>query len=251
MKFHDIYATVDHRARYYFDLDDDIDKYFCTDIIHLYGIPESLSEDAIENIYNGSGENAVYLGEIMGTLILGCQLTQDGYNFWLACDDMSGDLSFVASSLMSSKIIQNDFDLLNDIYYIHEIEMEKKFDIFDLKVRILENLLDMIFKLYNVRPSMLTYYPMPLENSDKTVEEPKHDIAVMVDPAMIDGAVHKTDKIMRMKITDNELDSLLQKDNEPITYPTSEKDPALWDLYQKAGFEEAGQTRLLYKKTEF
>ena len=98
---------------------------------------------------------------------------------------------------------------------------------------------------------MLTYYPLPLENGNTTAEEPKHDIAVMVDPAMIDETVHKADKIMRMKISDNELDNLLQKDNEPITYPTAEKDPALWDLYQKAGFEEAGQTRLLYKRTEF
>ena len=247
MKFQDIYATADYSSRYYFELGSDVDDYFCTNFIQLYGVPETLSEDDEDEIYGGDVGKSVYIGKMLGTLILGCQLTQDGYDFRIACDDISGDLEFVASSLIGSGLIRSEFDLLNDIYYIDDLEMDPDYDDTELKLKILEKLPEIVFKMYHVRPSMLTYYPMPLENVDTNTEEPKHDVSVTVDPAVIDMAVHKSDKIMRMKITDDELDNILRNDKEPFSYPTAVKDPRLWDLFENDGFEEAGQTRLLYK----
>ena len=91
MTFHDIYAVADTRPRCYFSFEDEENQYFEHGFIHLYGIPDDLSDSDVENIYNGGSDKAVYIGEIIGTLILGNQMSEDGEDFLMLCDDMSAD----------------------------------------------------------------------------------------------------------------------------------------------------------------
>ncbi|MBO6229379.1 MAG: hypothetical protein J6O50_02340 [Ruminiclostridium sp.] len=69
MTFHDIYAVADTRPRCYFSFEDEEEQYFEHGFIHLYGIPDDLSESDVENIYNGGSDKSIYIGEIIGTLI--------------------------------------------------------------------------------------------------------------------------------------------------------------------------------------
>ena len=245
MTFHDIFAVADTRSRCYFDFEGDEDSYFEHGFIHLYGIPDDLPEGDIENIYNGGSDKAVYIGEIIGTLILGNQMSVDGENFLMLCDDMSADLSYVASSFISDDIIDLIIGVYADVYYLHELEMEKGYDDYDLKCHILDKLPYIIFSLYHVKPQYLAYYPLPLERTDGNALVPKHNVSLKIDPKITaDGLPENRTDIL---LNDNELDSLIEGD---APYPTSAKDTELWKLYEDCGFEEIGNTRLLYKVIE-
>ena len=245
MTFHDIYAVADSCPRCYLSFENDEDQYFEHGFIHLYGIPDNLSESDVENIYNGGSDKSVYIGEIIGTLILGNQMSEDGEDFLMLCDDMSADLSYVASSFIYEDLIDVNIGVSADIYYIYELEMEKGFDDNELKQQILEKLPYILFILYHVKPQYLAYYPLPLDKSDADALIPKHSVSVKLDPKITANGVPADNA--NILLNDDELDTLVEG-NAP--YPVSAKNTELWKFYESCGFEEIGNTRMLYKEIE-
>ncbi len=245
MTFHDIYAVADTRPRCYFIFEDEEEQYFEHGFIHLYGIPDDLSESDVENIYNGGSDKSIYIGEIIGTLILGDQISEDGEDLLMLCDDMSADLSYVASTFMFEDLIDVNTGVLADIYYIYELEMEKVCDNNELKREILEKLPYILFSLYHVKPQYLAYYPLTLDRSDADALIPKHSISVKLDPKITVNGVSADNA--NFLLNDDELDTLVEG-NAP--YPVSAKNTELWKFYESCGFEEIGNTRMLYKEVE-
>ena len=163
----------------------------------------------------------------------------------MLCDDMSADLSYVASSFMFEDLVDVNTGVLADIYYIYELEMEKGFDDYELKQQILEKLPYILFRLYHVKPQYFAYYPLPLDKSDAEALIPKHSVSVKLDHEITANGVSVDNA--SLLLNDDELDALIEG-NAP--YPSSAKNTDLWKFYESCGFEEIGNTRILYKEVE-
>ncbi len=175
-------------------------------------------------------------------------MADDGENFFELCDDMSADLSYVASSLIFEGAIDMNIGVFADVYYLYELNMEKGYDIFDLKCEIIEKLPYILFSLYHVKPEYLTYYPLPLDKSDEKALIPKHSVSLKLDPKVTNAGLEaiKADIL----VNDDQLDVLTDNRSFDAPYPASVKNVVLWKLYETCGFEEAGKTRLLYKAVD-
>ena len=244
MTFKDYFSVVDTRSRCYFSFEDEEDQYFDHGYIHIYGIPDNLSDDEESSIYNGGSDRTVYLGEIKGSLILGNQMSDDGEDILTLCDDMSADLLYVATSLASDGLIDPYTGIYSDIYYIYELEMQKGYDDKELKQTILEKLPYILFSLYHVKPEYLAYYPLPLGSSNEDALVPKHSVSLFTPKITEEGIEAIQADIL---VNDDQLDTLSNHRATYSPYPASEKDRELWELYASCGFREAGKTRMLYK----
>ena len=85
--------------------------------------------------------------------------------------------------------------------------------------------------------------PLPLDKSDADALIPKHSVSVKLDPKITANGVPADNA--NILLNDDELDTLVEG-NAP--YPVSAKNTELWKFYESCGFEEIGNTRMLYKE---
>lgn len=164
-EFQDIIAVTEGKRHWFVNLyKTESDNYAVWCNITLYGVPEELSEEKENEIYNGNFEQAIHIGELIGCLILCKQMFEAGQDPYTVCDDISGELEFVMSALQEENGPLNDeiHDDYQDVFYIEELQLKSKYKTQKLSVSILNSVPDMIFSLYHVYPNILCYYPRPL-----------------------------------------------------------------------------------------
>lgn len=235
---------------------DDAFDYDCHDScivwnrVTLYGVPSDLTDSQMEEIYQGSYQSAIKVGSIFGCLILCKQMVAMEQNPHMICDDVDSDLEYVISALGDHGEPLSS-DLEQDIYYIHEFEMENEYNNVQLKTRILEELPGFIQMLFHVAPDIITYYPSPLEyipdpESEKRYEALQNIAKQKLDNITSDYSLESAnDKVLSFgeayQFTEDELNLVMRRRN------SESSNRAEFDFYENNGFEESGNSRLLFK----
>jgi hypothetical protein len=269
--FESICAVSPGNRSHIFYLDSNHSDYDCVDTcviwdsIIFYGIPFDLSGEQINCIYEEDYSSATKIGEMLGCLILCKQILNEGDDPLDICDAVDGDLEYTISALSDKDgplHIENG-DSYQDVFYIHELNMEASYDDAVLKSRIINELPRLILSLFHVAPDLLAYYPMPLEFTpdldQKARYEALQNIAMQKMERAFDasnkGLNRKEDgKILRFgdayQFSADELNLVMRRRHSGSSYPEDAKNKKEYAFYTENGFEEVGDSRLLYKLVE-
>ena len=214
--------------------------------IDVLAMPEDV-DDVKENEILENPDLAIKIGTISGYLLLYYEMEKNNIDIHEACDAENADLEFVCSALM-----ENDGPLeVNpgaNVFYIHEIELEKEYDTEEVHEFIATKLYKIILAHYHVEPEILVYYPRPLPY-DTRYEDIKKELtrnAYSEYLARREGKIEDDDK-PHLVLSEDQVKIVMGMREEGYTYPEGAKDLPLWDKYQAAGFSEWKNTRVLYK----
>lgn len=252
---------------------DDYDDYDCHDTcviwnsMNFYGIPFDLTDDEMNNVYDGNYSKGVKIGEVQGYLILCKEILYEDEDPWQICDDLDGDLEYTISALKDEDgpLSSKEGDPEQNVYYIHEFKMISEYsnDIL-LKSKIINELPNLIFTFLHVRPELLAYYPAPLEHSPDVNVEARYEALQNIAIQKLDTALHSVDEdnpnkkssnnIVKFgdvyQFTEDELNLIMRRRHSGSSYPEEAKDRDEYEFYEKNGFEEVGDSRLLCKHTK-
>ena len=245
MEFESIFTCVNNESVKYFGINDHEDDYIFYCNINIAGVPENISEKEKEEIYNNP-ELAVKIGKVEGWLILGRTMFERDIDLYTECDDISGDLEFVCSALMEDNgpIAMND---TMDMFYIDEIEINEEYYSYDLFDAVVEELPDSIFTHYHIWTEILIYYPKPLPYENKLEELEKRIAERAYSESMtryFDGNESDEPHLIMSK---DQFNIIAGRRRDGQSYPESAKNLALWERYEKCGFKEWKNTRVMYR----
>ena len=253
MRFDTIYAVYKGDEKYIFDIND-MDDYFHFGSISIYGIPEGTSEELTNHILIGNNDEAELIATFTGGLVLGKQMYDDDYDIYLACDDTDDELEFMMSALLDEGIVKQGKGKRVDIYYIFNYKIKPEYEQ-DEEVldEIFENFKDMIFSILNVKPDIIVACPEPLEYEIDPFFAVKHDMAQIAYADIMNRHFAKKDPFeedegMHLTLDEDQMNYILGRRIAAETYPETAKDRKQWDFYEKVGFAEAGDTRVLYRR---
>ena len=174
----------------------------------IFGIPDSLSDTEMHEAFDGEKKDMKKIGTIHGCLILCEEMTLQGEDPHLVCDDLDGDLEYMLHELEEEGTIDISDGLSGErIYYIHEFLLEDEFNKdLELEKFVISKLPDFVYTLLHVRPEVLSYiYPLP-----GLLEDPNN--------GLVDS------------------DTSTEKSTTSVFYQ-----------YKKHGFREVGTSRVVYK----
>ena len=270
IKFQSICADYSYKNSLIFDLEDDYNvNYDCVDTcliwnhITFYGIPFGLSDDQMGRIYDGDYRDVVKIGKLHGCLILCKQMIEEGYDPLEVCDDSDGDLEYTISALSDEDgpLNMETGDLEQNVFYIHELQMELGYDDALLKGRVLDELPGLILSFLHIAPDILAFYPAPLEYTPDPAKEERYQILQSIAAQKIDSAIgpiigeQPTEQpggnVLKFadayRFSEDELKFVTRRRYSGSSYPDEAKDLKEYAFYQENGFKEAGNSRLLYK----
>jgi hypothetical protein len=126
--------------------------------------------------------------------------------------------------------------------------------------RILQELPCLCRKLLHVMPDILTYYPAPLECDWHQASETEvalrktasERVAKSITPS---SDVNEDDSNIisianKYQFSDDEIKMIMGRRYSDSSYPEALKNQGLIDFYRNNGFQELGDTRLLYAYTK-
>ena len=216
----------------------------------IYGVPDT--EENFDKVSEGDFTSATKIGNIYGChipLALIINLDEDPYTI---CDDEHADLEAMYSALREHEIFEEAF--IDNLYYIHEVELKTEFQDCGYELQILLQLPSIIVKSLNVFPDLLVYYPRPLAHG-----EPERDLdaeAILAHrieynaQILIDDATQSKITFFPPKrdVPEKEINRFLGRRNTGDKTPEAYRNQSLYKLYKSAGFQEAGQSGWLYKR---
>jgi len=207
----------------------------------FWGVPSERDDVFINAVDNNDYSGCIKLGTLSGELILCRQMIADGYDPLDVCDDKSADLEYTMSALVDEGGPLNEWtgDSLLDVFYIDEIEIEEPFLNADMGSRLLQELPSLCLELLHVSPKILAYYPAPIRRDWRIKSE--KEIALQNATA---------NKIEMYYPSDDEIKMLTGRRFSGSSYPEELKDYHIIDFYQKNGFQELGDSRLMYAYAE-
>lgn len=241
---------------------DSVSTYTLPATIEFYGIPFGLSPEDRARIEDGDMSEAVPVATVSGWLILCREMQCDDYEPLEVCDDADGDLEYTISALQEEDgpLNEDGGDTMQEVFFIHEVSMKVHDD--DLEKRILEELPYLIKDFMHVAPDILAYYPPPMK-AERESQEEAHRLALRATAInqvarrlgvllVLDGKERKTDeKILTFTgdyhFTEDEVKMVLGRRYSGSAYSEERKNRAEWRLFEDLGFQEAGDSRLLYK----
>ncbi|MDR1689235.1 MAG: helix-turn-helix domain-containing protein [Clostridiales bacterium] len=184
----------------------------------FWGVPTDCENVLLNAIDSGDFSNCAKIATLSGYLILCKQMIENGYNPLAVCDGESAALEYVMSALTGEggPLNESDAEPMQDIFYIEELEIEETLRRRKLGSRILQELPSVCLELLHIMPDIIAYYPSP---------------------AMQD---------LRQ---DSEKETALRS-YSGFSYPENLKDINVIAFYQKNGFQELGNSRLMYAYTE-
>lgn len=235
-EFQDFIAISEERNHCFVNLEKDcIEKYVLWCSVNLYGVPTDLSEEKESDIYDGNFDNAVNIGTLKGCLILCKNILENGESPYDICDDLNGDLEMAMSILQANGgLLNNEYgDEYQDVFYIDEL--------------ILNNVSNIVFSLYHVEPNILCYYPQPIPYEENINKKIKREMAVIVARDILEKEDKNNNSDYNLVLDEEQLNCILGRHNPSDAYPEEAKDKPLWSIYQKSGFVEVGNSRLLHK----
>ena len=191
----------------------------------LYGVPKENSAEISKECHEGNYTNAIKVGEISGTLILGGEendLTSDpGYTR----GDYSVNLRYADDVLYDPAGPFPDSHL--NTLYIHELSVEEPYRNNGIGSLVLQNLPQLIQRYLHIKPNVLACLPFgippPTEEASITVFE-------------------------RGNTGENLLNDLLGENKENAIESLTQRIDRLHAFYCRNGFKEVGNSGLLYKQ---
>jgi hypothetical protein len=268
-KIHFEYIVAESGAgphNHMFSLDREHDDFDCHascilwNNITFHGVPDDLSDTELEDINNGDYTKTVKIGSIFGCLILCKQMLMEGQDPWEICDDENGDLEYTLSALKGPEgpLNEEDGDPWLDIYYIHEWKMERGYNTASMKSKLLDLLPNITLMLFHVKPDILAYFPSPLKYEPDPNEQARQEaLGKIISQKMetyfeniIDQDSSKKESNVRnfseaYVLSEDEINYFLGRKQSGPPYPESAKNRKEFSFFE--GFEEAGDSYLLYK----
>lgn len=228
----------------------------------FWGVPYDADDILYDAMDNGNYADCTKIGDLSGHLILCKQMIADGYDPLTVCDDESADLEYVMSALVDEGGPLNEWtgEALLDVLYIDEIIIEEALRKQGLGSRILQELPCLCRELLHVVPDILAYYPAPLE--EDWYQESEREVALRsramerVAKAIIpDHDVNQDASNIipfpdKYRFSDDDIKMIMGHRHSGSSYPEGLKNQRLISFYQSNGFQELGDTRLLYTYTE-
>jgi len=228
----------------------------------FWGVPQDAEDILYDALDSGNYADCIKIGVLSGHLILCKQMIADGYDPLTVCDDESADLEYVMSALVDKNGPLDEWtgDPLLDVLYIHELTVEESLQRQGLGSRLLQELPCLCKQLMHVVPDILAYYPAPLERGWH--KESERDIALRniaaerVAKAIIPDHDMKKENSNLVsfpdiyQFSDDEIKMIMGRRHSDSSYPEALKNERMIAFYQKNGFQELGDTRLLYVYTE-
>jgi hypothetical protein len=267
VEFQSICADCSDRKSHIFFMDRDYPENDCADNcviwnnIVFYGIPFDLSDEQMNCVDEGDYRDAIKIGEMHGCIILCKQILDDGCDPMETCDDVDGDLEYIISALCDEEgpLNAETGDAYQDIYYIDELKMEQSYNYTSIRSRIIDELPTVIRTFFHFTPDLIAYYPAPLEYALEPSVDAKYQILGDLAAQKIDIALEavtakgprKHENILNFadayQFSEDELNIVMGRRNSGSSYPEEVKDKEEYAFYEANGFEEAGESRLLYK----
>lgn len=229
----------------------------------ILGYPEELSDDERTAVYEGTSSRGVKIGSVFGCLVLCREILDQGEDPYRICDDVDADLEYMMSALVEDAGPMNPFkgDPYQDVFYIHTIEFETGYQNLRLKKRIVKEIPDILLSLENVRPTVLAYYPSPLEDQeeDEAYQEKSRILSALACdkveariPHGLNDASEEPDskRVKRFgqyyRFTDDEVNIVLGRRNSYSYYEETRKNLPEFHFFESCGFQEIGDSRLLF-----
>ncbi|ATW28201.1 helix-turn-helix domain-containing protein [Candidatus Formimonas warabiya] len=228
----------------------------------FWGVPHDADDIFYDALDNGNYADCTKIGVLSGQLILCKQMIANGYDPLTVCDDESADLEYVMSALVDQGGPLNEWtgEPLLDIFYIHELTIEESLQRQGLGSRILQELPCLCRELLHVVPDILTYYPAPTERNWHTESEREVALrniavervakAITPDHNVNQNTSNTISFADKYRFSDDETKMIMGCRHSGSSYPEVLKNIRLIAFYQKNGFQELGDTRLLYAYTE-
>ena len=259
-KFESIYANSSCGRDCSFDIDPLPDEYDCHDTcivwnkIEFFGVESNISEEKLDAIDSGNYTNATKVGTISGCLILCKQIIAEGKEPLEICDDIDEALEYTLSALTDDGEPLNLYPEQN-VYYMHEFNLEHDCNDLQLRTAILDNLPGVVLKLLHVAPDIIAFYPKPLECECDAGEEDRYQtlqsIAVQKMDAFCSNKEKNETNIIQFgelyQFSEDEMNMIMRRRYSGSSYPEEAKNMQEFDFYEMNGFQEAGNSRLLYK----
>lgn len=247
----EIFAETKYEVRAYEETDEPYDSYVTYCSLKIYGVPDDLTDDEEEEIYNGEVGKAVHLGNVKGLLILGAQAAKTGMDIYDFCDCTDADAEFIYSALQ-----EGDgplaYDPYLDIFFIKSIDMCDGFNTDELKLRIIDCLPQFLLRAYHTYPDIIAAYPQPLSYEKSIHQIVKEGMAIEISRDMIirfpNEPAPDDESGIRLVLDEEQKNYILGRRNKGESYPASAIDKAEWELYHLAGFREHLNTRVLFRK---
>ena len=238
-----------------------VNTYLIPVSIEFFGIPFGLSDIDEDQLCKNDYSKTSKVASLFGWMILCCDMLYHDYDPLEVCDDENADLEYTISALQDEGRPLNDDsgNSMQNVFYIHEIEMVEHDD--NIKKRIIDELPFLLRDFLHVEPGILAYCASPIEsdwepeNAERSFELQKYAANQFARRFGYDSDEQTTQSNKKVvpflgnyQFSDDEIKMITGRRNSSSVYPEYLKKKDEWDLFESAGFEEAGNSRLLYKR---
>ncbi|MCR4443252.1 MAG: hypothetical protein NUV48_14050 [Peptococcaceae bacterium] len=244
-----------------FDLDDDrdgindlVDDCLVWTDITFYGI---FSDEQYDKALEMDYRELAKLGRLTGRLILCKYILLEDSDPFEVCDAESAELGYAISVLTDrgGPLNRKTGDPFQDVFYIHELKMEKEYEKKSLKRRILIALPNLIFSFLHVLPEILACCPAPLICPLSPAESERYETLQKIASQKIESALGLGNKepgnVVKFadsyQFSHDELNLVLGRGGL-VPCLESKKTLKEYALYESAGFKKLGDSGLLVKQ---
>lgn len=225
--------------------------------LKIYGVPVILDEDLENAYYDEDVSKFSKIGSLMGYYVPFAEILEQDEEPIAVCDDVLSDLSFTAS------VIQDYYEgneryihFAPSIFYIDELEIDEQYRNNGFGSKVLQELPYLLSYHKRIIIDIISYFPAPTQR--------EKDEPTPYEEAMMRQAVYKIneyfsgesfasqlskDKIVAIPrhYSKKEIDELIEIEKNTPNYLEEYKNMDLFRFYEKNGFKEFNQTRLLVK----
>lgn len=150
---------------------DSVDLFLPYINITFYGVPIEFEDDEIDDLLedNVDFSKFIQLGSISGYYIDWSGIVNRGDDVLVVCDDFSGDLSYIASSLLDDEgMIKTEFgDPTAYWFYLDNIFINKDFRNMGIGTRVMREFPKLLQYYTNFEPEVFVVYPQAVEKNTK------------------------------------------------------------------------------------
>ena len=250
--------NVNDAVTSYFSIDDKLGHWIdpCFDAIYwnefiVYGIPSISNENEMDDDLEDDLSSGIEIGKIVGCHIAKSLIENLGAEPYVACDDSDAVLEEMYSVLQEH--MDEELDWIDDIYYLHDIEIKPEYQGFGYEVILLRQLPAVIVKSLQVFPSLLVFLPRQIQYDEPESNDEMNAIIrhrLEYSWQNIHKDIHGDNVVLfppKHDIPEKEINRLLGRRNPGDTVPVAYRDQEIYKLYKSAGFWEIGKTGWLCK----
>ena len=191
---------------------------------------------------------------ISAILILSESISEEYYDPYILCDNYSGDLEFVYSVIKEYNLeFDEDKMKMRNIVYIDEISWNPELDT-ETKKQVIDQLKGFIIYHYHNIPDVLCFYSAAVKEYESNKQLTKERGSMLTekissvlesdDDSASDNVIHLN---KHLNFSEDEINEHLGRRNKKESYPREYINQDEFIEFEKLGFKEIGETRLLLK----